>query len=89
MGPLEVRYLSTYYFKIIGGILQNTNFHMHDFVAHFKIFLEFELKLTLRCPTGPSQCLGLTWNLPTRLRESIRQRISMRMAANLRKPNPK
>ena len=49
---------------------------MLDFVALFTIL---ELKLTLRCPTGPSQCLGLTWNLPTRLRESIRQRISMIM----------
>ena len=53
---------------------------MHDFVAHFKIFLEFELKLTLRCPTGPSQCLGLTWNLPTKLGEPTRQMISMRVA---------
>ena len=50
---------------------------MLDFMAHFK---NLELKLTLRCATGPGQCLGLTGNLPTKLRESIRQRISMRMA---------
>ena len=65
----------------VAVLVQNTDFHMLDFAAHFKNFVELELKLTLRCPTEPSHCFELTGNnLPTILRESTRQRISMSVA---------
>ena len=71
---------------LLGGILYKIRIFTCTISWHIlKNFLELELKLTLRCATGPGQCLELTGNLPTKLRESIRQRISMRIAPCLKR----
>ena len=58
------RYYNSTIGILLGGILYKIRIFTCSISWHIlKNFLELELKLTLRCPTGPGHCSELTGNL--------------------------